>query len=179
MNIPGLQKIAAGLLVCALLITAFTDAEAAKKYAVARCQVAQRDLPEDLNPIFAARDYIYKYQRRNPVFKSVDLSDFKHGAKTSLLSQPRLGEIEVATERAGDDWYYYPKSTNSDGTYVGRDHFMVKVEYKRVAVFVHYFVEVTGNDPTTYIGDDGERHGHFCKRESWKISQANASHANT
>jgi hypothetical protein len=24
--------------------------------------------------------------------------------------------------------------------------------------------------PTSYIGEDGEQHGHYCKPSSWKIS---------
>ena len=95
----------------------------------------------------------------------------------TLLSRPKLGAIEVTNGRIRDNWYYQPTKFNKDGTYVGRDHFVVKVEYKGVTVFVHYYIEVVGNDPTTYIGDDRERHGHFCGLERWKISQAPDSSA--
>jgi hypothetical protein len=168
-----MRCLSVSLLASVLLTATFTQAEAARKYAVAVCRVAQQDLPEDLHPILSASDYIYNYQRKNPAFKSVDLSVFDREAKVTLQSQPRLGEFQVIPGQWGNHWHYHPRVTNGDGTYVGRDHFVVKVTYKRVVVFVHYFVEVTGNDPTTYIGDDGERHSHFCKRESWKLSQAN------
>ena len=48
----------------------------------------------------------------------------------------------------------------------------MKVENKGVAVFVHYYIEVVGDHPTTYYGGDGQRLPHFCKRETWKISQS-------
>lgn len=137
------------------------------RYAVGWCQVAPKDLQDGLSPITIAENYIYKYQRNNPKFKSIDSSDFGRGAKVTLLSQPKLGEIEQ-TEY---DWLYTPTKSKEDGTYVGQDHFIMKVENKGVAIFIHYFIEVIGNDPTTYIGSDGERHAHVhCKREFWKIS---------
>jgi len=166
------QKISAGMLSGILLAAVSTEAEAAKKYAVGVCQVQQKDLLENLYPIAAASSYIYNYQRDNPIFKSIDLAAFKDGAKLSLLSRPKLGVIDVSSGRLGDIWNYLPTKLNEDGTYVGRDHFVVKVAYKSVAVFVHYYIEVIGSDPPTYIGDDTERHNYFCNPETWKISKA-------
>ena len=136
------------------------------RHAVGWCQVARKDLQDSLSPVSIAESYIYKYQRGNPKFKSVDSSAFGHGAKVTLKSRPKFGTIEQ-TEH---NWLYQPTKLKEDGTYVGQDRFVIKVENKGIAIFVHYFIEVIGNDPATYIGSDGERHGHFCAREFWKIS---------
>lgn len=166
---PQAQKMAVGMLSTVLLTTIAPEVDASPRYAVGRCQVAQRDKEDNLSPITIAENYIYKYQRNNPRFKSISSEDFGLGAKVSVLSQPKLGEIEETKY----DWLYIPPKPNADGTYVeGRDHFVMKVENKGVAVFVHYYIEVVGDHPTSYYGEDGQRLPHFCKRETWKISQS-------
>lgn len=163
--IKQVQKVAASLLTGVLLTATAPEVEAAGRYAVGWCQVAPKDLQDNLSPTGIAADYIYNYQRDNPKFKSIDPSDFHRGAKVTLLSQPKLGKIE----QTENNWLYQPTTFNEDGTRVGRDYFVMKVENKGITIFVHYYIEVIGNDPTTYYGDDGERHAHFCKREFWKI----------
>lgn len=163
------QKVAASLLTGVLLTANVPNVEAAVRYAVGRCQVASKDLQVNLYPAGTARDYIYEYQRDNPKFKSIDSSDFRRGAKVTLLSQPKFGEIE----QTDNNWFYQPTTFKEDRTRVGRDRFVMKVENQGITIFVHYYIEVIGDDPTTYIGDDGERYAHdYCKRESWKISSA-------
>jgi hypothetical protein len=163
------QKIAASLLSGVLLTATAPEVEAAGRYAVGWCQVASGDLQDSLSPTGIAADYIYEYQRDNPKFKSIDSSDFRRGAKVTLLSQPKLGKIE----QTDNNWLYQPTTFNEDRTRAGRDHFVMKVENKGITIFVHYYIEVIGDDPTTYIGEDGERYAHdYCKRESWKISSS-------
>lgn len=162
------QKMAAGVLSGVLLTAIAPEVDASPKYAVGTCLVVQMDKEDNLSPIIIAENYIYKYQRNNPKFKSISSEDFGGGAKVTVLSQPKLGEIEETKY----NWLYIPPKPNADGTYVeGRDHFVMKVENKGVAVFVHYYIEVVGEEATTYYGDDGQRLPHFCKRETWKISQ--------
>lgn len=169
--VSSMHKLTASMLSSALGTLSPTEAHAAKGYAVGVCQVQQRDLPENLYPITTASSYLYKYQRNNPAIKPVDLEAIKREAKASLMSRPKLGKIEVSTGRLGDDWDYLPTKFNKDVTYAGRDNFKVKVDYKGVSVFIHYYIEVIGNDPPTYI-EGQERKGHFCNTESWKISNA-------
>ncbi len=53
-----IHKIAAGILSGVLLTAASTEIAAAQRYSVGVCQVAQKDLREDLYPIATAHDYI-------------------------------------------------------------------------------------------------------------------------
>jgi len=167
------QKMVAGVLSSVLFTAITTDSEASQRYAVGICRVQQKDLEADLHPDLDASGYVYHYQRNNPRFKSISSEDFGRGAKVSVLSKPKLGEIEEGVGKWQEgNWYYRPTKSDVDGTYVeGRDHFVMKVENKGIAVFVHYYIEVVGDHPTTYLGDDGQRLPHFCKRETWKVSQ--------
>ena len=170
-------QIMAASLLSGVLLTAITpEADAASsRHAVGWCQVAQKDLEFSLSPGLIAQDYIFKYQRNNLKFKSLDLAQFSQNAKVTLLSQPKLGTIA----RTEYNWQYQPAKFNKDGTYVGTDRFVMKVEYKGISIFVHYYIEVIGNDPSTYIGSDGERYAHdYCKRELWNISQSPSDSAN-
>jgi hypothetical protein len=159
------QILAASLLSGVLLTTVTPEVEASPRYAVGWCQVARKDLTDSLSPISIAKNYIYQYQRNNPKFKSLDLAEFRKNAKVSFLSQPKLGVV-VRTEYG---WLYQATKLNEDGTYVGTDRFVVKVESKGISIFVHYYIEVIGNDPPTYM-EGNERYDHFCKRSIWKIS---------
>lgn len=164
------QQLAASLLSGAILTVVSSDVEAAQKYAVGMCQVQSQDLNAELGPSSIAVSYINEYQRDNPEFKSISLNEFRREAKITLLSRPKLGVLKRGEEEWNNDtWYYRPTKFNKDGTRVGRDHFVMKAEHKGVAVYIHYYIEVVGNDPTNYAEGD-QRLPHFCQIESWKIS---------
>lgn len=166
------QQLAASLLSGALLTVISTGVDAAQKYAVGVCQVQSMDLNAELSPSSMAVSYINKYQRDKPELKSINLSEFEDGAKITLLSRPKLGVLKRGEEEWNNDiWYYRPSKFNKDGTRVGRDHFVMKAEHKGIAVYIHYCIEVVGNDPTTYAEGD-QRLSHFCQVERWKISLA-------
>ncbi len=166
------QQLAASLLSGALLTVTSTDVEAAHKYAVGVCQVQSQVLQADLRPRSDVKSYVYKYQRDNLDFKSMDLDEFGNEVKITLLSRPKLGVLKRGEEEwNNDNWYYRPTKFNKDGTRVGRDHFVMKADHKGIAVYIHYYIEVVGNDPTTYAEGD-QRLSHFCQVERWKISLA-------
>lgn len=72
-------------------------------------------------------------------------------------------------------WYHYMPNAG----YVGQDHFVIQVEKNGVKVRIQYLIEgVAEDEPTTYIGEDGERHGQYCNPEYWKISLDTGSDAN-
>ncbi|MDP2219250.1 MAG: hypothetical protein Q8K34_03480 [Hydrogenophaga sp.] len=163
-------NLSAGMVIGATLLSATLPVQASQTYAVGRCQVVQGNMPLDISPEYDAFNYVNRFLFKDPNFSGVDFSD--ENSKVTLVIKPKFGSLKLIPNQWGDDWMYQPGGIGGESTYVGRDNFVVEVKNKGISILVHYFIEVVGNDPTTYIGDNGERRTHeYCKYETWKISQ--------
>jgi hypothetical protein len=161
----------AGLLVsAALAVATVSPALAADKYALGVCQVAAPDSGSEISPTYDADSYLFHYHGNDPRYKEKLAGEFFSEAKITLTKKPAHGtvsldESEIAVENG---WYHYWPNEG----YVGQDRFAMQVEKDGVKVRIEYLIEAVAEDqPTTYIGEDGQRYGHFCTPEHWKISQ--------
>lgn len=155
----------ASLLAGAVVAVAASPLQAADKYVLGVCRVAKSDSGAEIRPAIGGDSYLYTY--RNSVLPYKGFSFDSGHAKVTLVKAPMHGAVSHVNSRVSNYYYHYiPKEG-----FVGQDRFVMQVEKDGVKVRIHYLMEVVLEDePTTYIGDDYERHDVYCKPDSWKIS---------
>lgn len=139
---------------------------AVDKYAAGRCLVSMPDSGAEIGPAIDGDIYLYRYHKREYRHKSFSFDD-DDATTVTIVTPPSHGEVSRVDTPISKLWYHYMPNAG----YVGQDHFVIQVEKNGVKVRIQYLIEgVAEDEPTTYIGDDGERHGQYCNPESWKIS---------
>lgn len=155
----------ASLLAGVVVAVAASPVQAADKYVLGVCRVAQPDSGAEITPTYNGDSYLFNYHSGDPRYEEFS---FDNGsAKVTLVKAPAHGAVEHVNTPLSNNWYhYYPKEG-----YFGQDRFVMQVEKDGVKVRIQYLMEVVLEDePTTYIGDDHERHDVYCNPDSWKIS---------
>lgn len=160
----GCVQILASLLLATVI--AASSVHAADHYALARCQVAIQSSGAEIRPISDGNSYLYEYRRAETLRK--EFSFDSNDTKVTVIEAPKHGKVALADvpNVSNGQYQYMPKED-----YGGRDAFVMQVERLGVRVRIHYLMEVVRDDePTTGIGEDGERHGIYCNPEHWKIT---------
>lgn len=147
--------------------------QAADRYVLGMCQIATQSEGAEIRPISAAGIYLVEYHGDDPRYKAKLASgQFFFGANVTLIETPKHGQVALADVPNVSNGQYHYMPNNG---YVGDDNFVMQVEKDGVKVRIEYFIEgLTDDEPTTSIGDDGERQGIYCQPDEWKIS-ANTS----
>ena len=164
MWIPNIGQ-TTGLLLGAAVAVATSPVQAADKYILGICSVSQPDSGVEIRPTYNGNSYLYGYHADDPRYQGFTFDD--DSVKVTLVKAPAHGKVESDNSDISNNYYrYMPKEG-----YFGQDRFVMQVEKGVVKVRIHYLMEVVREgEPTTYIGDDGERYGHYCNPGSWKIS---------
>ena len=158
------------LLGCVAAIATASPLHAAENYTIGECQTATQSVGTEISPTSVAGIYLTNYHGDDPRYKvKLDSGEFFSGAKVTLVKAPAHGKVAYTNDPDAIKWSMYNYIPNNG--YIGRDNFVMLVEKDGVEVRIEYLIEgLTDDDPTTVIGDDGERQGIYCQPEHWKIS---------
>lgn len=147
----------------------------ASPYALGVCQTATQSTGAEIMPTYAADDYLSHYHGNELRYKKFS---FDHEVtKVTLIKEPAHGKVAYADNPKAIKWKWLNYTPGNN--FVGRDNFVMQVEKDGVKVRIEYLIESLSDDePTTYIGDGGERQGIYCNPAEWKISSNRVPHQN-
>ena len=147
----------------------------ASPYILGVCQTATPSTGAEIIPTYAADDYLSHYHGNDLRYKKFSFDN--EATKVTLIKEPAHGKVAYADNPKAIKWNWFDYTPENN--YVGRDNFVMQVEKDGVKVRVEYLIESLSDDePTTYIGDGGERQGIYCNPDEWKISVNKAPHQN-
>lgn len=166
MWIPSLQgpSLLAG---ATAAVVAASSVQAADNYVLGRCTISRPESGAEIVPINDGDIYVQDYHGDDPRYRGFSFNG--DAVKVTLIKAPAHGKVVLEEDSlaAARNWYHYWPQAG----YVGQDRFVMQVEKSGIKVRVEYLIEnVPADEPTTYINSDGQREGHFCNPDAWKIS---------
>ena len=166
MIIPDFRLETRLLLGGVMAIAIVSSAQAVDTYAIGECRTATQSSGVEIRPLTTADSYLVNYHGDELRYKKFSFDN--EDTKVTLIKAPVHGKVALADvpNVSNGQYHYMPE----DG-YIGRDNFGMQVEKDGVKVRIEYLIEaLTDDEPTTFIGDDGERQGIYCHPDEWKIS---------
>lgn len=162
------------LLLGAVVAVSAFHVQATENYVLGICNVVQSESGEEIFPAINGNSYLYGYHKGDQRYQGFSFNSTD--TKVILVKAPAYGKVERIDSDIFENYFRYMPVKG----YVGKDKFVMQVEKNGIKVRIQYLMEVVqADEPTTYIGDDGERHGYYCKPESWKISSTTSVLENT